>query len=572
VRDREGRRRRTRQNLLWRGCAILATSALIVLGMAAPASAAGTTWYVDGSNGGFGPGCGQTAGSGACASVGQALRNARAGDTISIAAGIYVESPLKITKSVTLRGDRTDGVRLQEHRGASEPTVSIGASLPIAVDITDMTIESGLYGSSAVQVGAASYVALTDVTVSPSLDASAVAASGIVVLGGSTLEMTRSTSSGFAVTGLMIQDATATLTDSAFAHSGIGVYVLSGDVSVTGGSVTGNHYAGLRTEEPDVAVDLTGTSITGNGMATVGPFAGGIVMQSGAVTAGEATISGNLVGAVLASGTLSFTDSVVRGNGNGSGRASTTSGFGIAALGALAGQDSTAPRVWLSRTEVSGNSRGIALSGARAQVSESTIAGNASAGIVTGGTPAPSELSLTSSTIADNGTVNPGTPGPSAGLVMQSRSRIVVGGSIVDGAAEAPACTFAPDSHAPGVLDDGGFNVASDASCGFSQHTSMSATDPQLGALADNGGSTRTMALAAHSPAADLIFAGAQLQVPRGIRVTERDLCAAGSIDQRGTTRPHGAGCEAGAVEIQALAPAGAVITPACAHALWHPN
>jgi hypothetical protein len=56
--------------------------------------------------------------------------------------------------------------------------------------------------------------------------------------------------------------------------------------------------------------------------------------------------------------------------------------------------------------------------------------------------------------------------------------------------------------------------------------------DPQLGALADNGGPTWTMALAANSP---------------GLDAAESAACPAS--DQRSTARPQGSGCDIGAFE-----------------------
>lgn len=70
---------------------------------------------------------------------------------------------------------------------------------------------------------------------------------------------------------------------------------------------------------------------------------------------------------------------------------------------------------------------------------------------------------------------------------------------------------------------DGGYNLTSDTSCGFSNHWVHG--DPLLATLADNGGPTETMALGALSPA---IAAGSS------------SLCLAagvGNIDQRGHTR-----------------------------------
>ena len=68
--------------------------------------------------------------------------------------------------------------------------------------------------------------------------------------------------------------------------------------------------------------------------------------------------------------------------------------------------------------------------------------------------------------------------------------------------------------------------------------------DPQLGALADNGGLTPTMAIGPDSPAFD--SAGS---------------CSSPLSDQRGITRPQGAACDRGAFEREVLqCPAGGVI------------
>jgi len=83
-----------------------------------------------------------------------------------------------------------------------------------------------------------------------------------------------------------------------------------------------------------------------------------------------------------------------------------------------------------------------------------------------------------------------------------------------------------------------GNNLASDNSCGLIQVTDKPNTNPLLGALADNGGTTPTHLPAANSSAVD---AGNNL------------VCAAAPVsgaDQRGITRPQGAVCDIGAVEV----------------------
>jgi hypothetical protein len=89
-----------------------------------------------------------------------------------------------------------------------------------------------------------------------------------------------------------------------------------------------------------------------------------------------------------------------------------------------------------------------------------------------------------------------------------------------------------------GVLIDAGYNLSSDGSCNFSSGASFNFTDPKLEPLADNGGSTLTMALDPSSPAID--FGG-------GI--------GAPPTDQRGRPRPFGAGVDIGAYEVSPVLP-----------------
>ncbi len=78
-----------------------------------------------------------------------------------------------------------------------------------------------------------------------------------------------------------------------------------------------------------------------------------------------------------------------------------------------------------------------------------------------------------------------------------------------------------PVACASGAIVDGGHNLNSDASCAFTDPTSLSNTDPLLGPLADNGGPTLTMALLPGSPA-----------------IGAADGTSAPPTDQRGFPRP----------------------------------
>ncbi|HKC05144.1 MAG TPA: choice-of-anchor Q domain-containing protein [Patescibacteria group bacterium] len=79
-----------------------------------------------------------------------------------------------------------------------------------------------------------------------------------------------------------------------------------------------------------------------------------------------------------------------------------------------------------------------------------------------------------------------------------------------------------------------GHNISSDLSCGLSEPSDRTNTDPLLGSLADNGGSVKTMALLTGSPAIDT---GTNTGCP--------------DLDARGITRPQHNVCDMGAYEFE---------------------
>ncbi len=88
-----------------------------------------------------------------------------------------------------------------------------------------------------------------------------------------------------------------------------------------------------------------------------------------------------------------------------------------------------------------------------------------------------------------------------------------------------------------GTVDDGGYNLASDGSCAFSATGSVENGTAKLGPLADNGGPTKTLLPAKGSQAMDAIPTG-------------KANCSTTATDQRGVSRPQGARCDIGAVEV----------------------
>ena len=149
-----------------------------------------------------------------------------------------------------------------------------------------------------------------------------------------------------------------------------------------------------------------------------------------------------------------------------------------------------------------------------------------------------SEGTVVNSTIAGNSV---GTGGVGAGLAVYNPEP-TLGGS----AALAVKNTIVAGNTGPGGAGDcapvamvtSDHNISSDASCMFTDAGSKQNANPLLGALANNGGETDTMALQPGSPAID---AGTNSGCP--------------ATDQRGVPRPQGAACDIGAFELQPTPP-----------------
>jgi hypothetical protein len=93
---------------------------------------------------------------------------------------------------------------------------------------------------------------------------------------------------------------------------------------------------------------------------------------------------------------------------------------------------------------------------------------------------------------------------------------------------------------APGLVISGGYNIAGDASCGFSGPGDLNSTNPLLGPTANSGGPTPTDLPAAGSPAID------------GVPLSYCSDTSGNPVttDQRGIARPQGSACDIGSVEV----------------------
>ena len=274
-------------------------------------------------------------------------------------------------------------------------------------------------------------------------------------------------------------------------------------LTISNGSVSGGGAAIINGGR------LTVSNCTISGNTNLGGLGGGILNDPpGMLTVNNSTISGNTAlggngGGIYNRGTLTVNNTIIAGNAAGN-------GGGI--------YNNTASGVTVMNSTIAGNAAGggggIFNGGGRLMVTASTISGNiANSG---GGISSAGELTVSNTTIAENSSSNQGGgifadrivnvsdstiagnfAGNSGGGVyvvtsdvMATRNTIIAGNTAVPG----------PDVY--GNLGSQGYNLVRNVNggSGFTATDRLN-VDPLLGALQNNGGPTRTMALMPGSPA-----------------------------------------------------------------------
>jgi hypothetical protein len=332
---------------------------------------------------------------------------------------------------------------------------------------------------------------------------------------------------------------------------GTGLPVITGTVTITGNGATIARSAvsgtpAFRILDVAASAVLTLDSVVlSNGLANDGVHGGGAVNSHGTLVASKSTFIGNQSPAT--SGT---SGGAIDNSGQATITASTFSG-NLAMEGAGVFNENTATitkTTFINNTATIYGGGGIVGAAGTTTVTASTFVGNTGPGggaidndttlIVsnstfynnTGGSNGGGAIqNFGTATISDS-TLSGNTSQFGANIHNYGTSTLTISASIVANGASGSNCSGSP-------IADGGYNLDSGSSCGFSSaNASLSNTQPRLDALASNGGPTQTMALPAASPAVDAI--------PATVKG------CTGGTDQRGEARPQGPGCDAGAYEL----------------------
>ena len=330
--------------------------------------------------------------------------------------------------------------------------------------------------------------------------------------------------------------------------TGTGTKIIAADTTFDGGGlITISGGNSVRVFSVNAGINFTVQNLTIANGKTTGGGGGGGILNNGSLTVTNSTVSnseakpafggGGSGGGISNVGTLTVTNSTFSGN------STATAGGGI--VNAVDGT---------------------------LTVINSTFSGNSASGFGYGGGIANfGTVTVTNSTFSDNSASN-------------------AGGGIYNNGGTVTNCTFSGNSAAPGKgggianvgtltvtntivanstsggncagsVTDGGHNLDDGTTCGFTgtgctgtSGSSFCSTNPQLdpAGLANNGGTTQTIALEPESPA---------------INAGDETICAAPPVkhlDQRGAIRPGtgAANCSIGAYEYSSVNPPAHTATP----------
>ena len=292
------------------------------------------------------------------------------------------------------------------------------------------------------------------------------------------------------------------------------------NLSVTHGTAPGDGNSGGGVNNSGT-LNVANVTFSGNSAG----YAGGGIYSTGALNVTNSIFSGNSVGGgfgggiAIFNGTSAVMNSAFTGNSGGYG-------------GGISNWQGTSAVMNVTFSGNSGTYGGGLYNADTLNVINSTFSGNSTNGHGGGMYELGGTATVTNSTFSGNASSVAGTGGIYSNGSVTLKNTIVVNNTPWN-------CQFAI-TDGGGNLQFGGINANS---CGATIPTA----DPKLGALADNGGPTQTMALGAGSAAVDAaVYATCMAAVGA-------PNYGAGGLDQRGQPRTSVSSvCDIGAFERQA--------------------
>ena len=377
--------------------------------------------------------------------------------------------------------------------GATADILRVGVSTTAAVTITNCSVSGNTLTGAATQAG--------------------IVDSGQTTATGSTFDNNVMTvTAGSGASGDVFDTLDTTLTSSTVNNN-------------TDTSQSGQAFGTLNTSN----LTLTGTTIAGNvNTSDAGGVARGVIDAS-VFTATGTAITGNTnsttahsAEGIINATTADLTDSSVTGNTNAAG---TGTAFGGIDVGGASLTNSTVSDNTASGTT---GSRGAGIDDGAPSVGATGSAGKQQPGV--GAQATAGSVVLVYATVTGNQA--------QTGANIASGNPLTAFGSVVAKPVGGVDCVLTG-----AATSSQGWNFSDDSTCGFTNTTNgdrQSAGDPHLGPPASNGGPGPTQLPLTGSPLIDAIPLGS---------------CQAGgaagiTTDERGVTRPQGAGCDIGAVEV----------------------
>jgi hypothetical protein len=364
-------------------------------------------------------------------------------------------------------------------------------------------------------------------------------AGGVVVIQNSTLAANGAESIGGAISS---QGGSLTIENSTFEGNQadtFGALDIASDATLSNLTVRGNTATsgcgggiGVQTGLVTIADSLfvTNTSASCGGGVYISPnFTATVTLRDSRIVQNRADplFNGSLGGGIFNGGALTVTRVTVDGN------AAYSAGglwqYGTAAP--LVIEDST-----FKHNTAAWAGGAMQLSGGQGHTLTNVTISSNSAGNWGGGIGA-----LDYPTTLRNVTLS-GNAAPSGANVYAVRTTVTLANSIVNAPSGGDNCG-AEQTATP--FTSNGYNVSSDGSCTVASAGDQSSVDPLLGALADNEQGMLTHLPQAGSPAIDSI---PPANCP--------------DHDQRGYGRPAGGACDAGALEVGAVAPEAPALPP----------